>query len=143
MSEVNAAAPSVGVRLSAVKRQTVEWLWKGRVPLGKITLIDGDPGLGKSLLTLDLIARITRGKKLPDGSAGFEGGVVLLSAEDGLADTIRPRLEAAGADLDRVLSMATIRKPDGSERIASISQDLQEIVNAVREVGAVLVVIDP
>lgn len=135
--------PSLGIRLSSVKREPIEWLWRHRIPLGKLTLVDGDPGLGKSLMTLDLASRITRGDKLPDGSPGLKGGVVLLSAEDGLGDTIRPRLEAAGADLDRVLSLATIRKPDGGDRVAAIPDDLQVIVNAVKEVGAVLVVIDP
>lgn len=135
---------SVGIRLSSVKRERVEWLWQHRIPLGKITLLDGDPGLGKSLATLDLAARITRGDRMPpDGSPGLDGGVVLLNAEDGLADTILPRLEAARANTDRVLSLATIKLPNGTERVTKIPGDLQHIVAGVREIGAKLVIIDP
>jgi hypothetical protein len=70
--------------------------WDQRTPLGKITLLDGDPGLGKSLVSIDLAARLTRGRRMPDGSASLEGDVVMMSAEDGLGDTIRPRLAQFG-----------------------------------------------
>ncbi|MGH7883251.1 MAG: DnaB-like helicase N-terminal domain-containing protein, partial [Candidatus Dormibacteraceae bacterium] len=92
------------IRISEVEREEVEWLWWQRLPLGKVVVLDGDPGLGKSTLTLDLAARVSTGGQMPDGTDSILGGagVVVLSAEDGLADTIRPRLEAAGADLERV-----------------------------------------
>ena len=95
----------VGVSSSEVRGTVVNWLWQGRIPLGKITMLDGDPGLGKSLLTIDLTARVTRGRLMPDDSPGIVGGggVVLLSGEDDAADTVRPRLDAAGADVTRVL----------------------------------------
>ena len=85
-----------GVLLSEVAPERVEWLWQGRIPLGKITLIDGDPGPGKSAAATDLAARVSVGKPWPDGMDCGAGGVVILSAEDGLADTIRPRFDAAG-----------------------------------------------
>jgi hypothetical protein len=87
----------LGTLLSTVKPERVDWLWPGRIPFAKLTIVDGDPGLGKSVLSLDLAARVTRGLPMPfeDREPGEErepAGVVLLSAEDGLADTIRPRL---------------------------------------------------
>lgn len=135
--------PRLGVRLSSVQRERVEWLWDQRIPLGKITLIDGDPGLGKSLLSIDIAARITQGRRMPDGSPGFEGDVVMMSAEDGLGDTIRPRLELAGADLDRVISLATLPAPEGQERVAVIPDDLPHLISVVQETSAALVIIDP
>ena len=101
---MNDEAPKPVVRRVAdVARERVTWLWPGYLPVGKVVVLDGDPGLGKSTLTADLAARVTVGKPMPDGSGGGEpGAVVLLSAEDGLADTIAPRLELAGADLDLV-----------------------------------------
>lgn len=94
------------VRLSQVEEERLYWLWRGRIPLGAITLLDGDPGLGKSLLTLDLAARVSTGREMPDGTPGVEGEgpqrVLLFSAEDDPARTILPRLRAAGADLDLV-----------------------------------------
>jgi putative DNA primase/helicase len=82
---------AVLTRLSDVQAEPVTWLWRGRVPRGKMTLLAGDPGLGKSLMLLDLAARITRGGALPGGGEVPVGDVVVLSAEDGPADTIRRR----------------------------------------------------
>ncbi len=143
IAEIVPLRSRLGVRLSDVQRERVEWLWDRRIPLGKITLISGDPGLGKSLMTLDLAARITRGRRMPDGSPGFDGNVVILSAEDGLGDTIRPRLEVAGADLDRVISLATLPTPDGHERMFVIPDDLPQLIEVVKDVNAVLVIVDP
>jgi hypothetical protein len=111
--------------------------------LGKLALVDGDPGLRKSAMTLDLAARLSAGKGFPDGAACEPGGVVLLSAEDGLADTIRPRLDAAGADVDRILSLATVPDENGHERLLSIPEDLELIEKGIRRVSARLVVVDP
>lgn len=89
--------------LASVRAERVRWLWRGRIPRGKVSLIDGDPGLGKSTLMLDLAARVSTASPLPDGDRPeFPADVVVLSAEDGIADVIRPRSEAAGADLQRV-----------------------------------------
>jgi len=100
-----AASPSSllpTVKLSQVQKKPVIWLWPGYVPLGKLTVLDGDPDLGKSTLLLDLAARVSTHGVMPDGKQGVNGGVLLLSAEDGVEDTILPRLLAAGADVDRV-----------------------------------------
>jgi RecA-family ATPase len=97
--------PRTDARLSHTTPERVRWLWPGRIPLGKLTVVEGDPAVGKSTLTLVLAARVTTGSGWPDGQPGTgAASVLLLSAEDGLADTIRPRLEAAGADLDRVVA---------------------------------------
>ena len=70
----NPALPPVGVLLSGVEPETVTWLWPGYIPRGKLSILDGDPGLGKSTLALDLAARLTRGHAMPDGSGGGEPG---------------------------------------------------------------------
>jgi hypothetical protein len=88
--------------LSRIAGEQGEWLWRDRIPAGDLTLFDGDPGTNKSSVALDLAARVSTGREMPDGTTGCQGGVVLLAGEDSLSKTIRPRLDAAGADLSRV-----------------------------------------
>jgi hypothetical protein len=135
------------VRLSDVTPERIDWLWPGRVAIGKPHLIDGDPGLGKSTITLDFAARVSTGKPWPDGQPGGEpAGVVILSAEDDLADTIRPRLDAHDADSGRVLALTGVRTVGDN---GGVSIDLPDIADltAIREaidaVDAKLVIIDP
>lgn len=149
-----------GMIIAEVEPETVRWLWRGRIPLGKVTVLDGDPGLGKSVLTLDLAARVSTGSPMPDGSsADIDGpaGVVILSAEDGLSDTIRPRLDAAGADLARALAVTQVvdlqvrgdyDPNDGQGAIRILRrlptlEDLEAIEEAIAQVGARLLIIDP
>ena len=83
--------------------QPVPWLWPAHIAAGRPMLLDGDPGQGKSLLALDITARLTSGRAMPDGYQPSEPvSVLLLPAEDNLEDTVIPRLLAAGADLNRV-----------------------------------------
>ncbi len=85
-------------RLCDVQAESVSWLWPSRFALGKLALLVGDPAVGKSFLTCELAALVSTGGAWPDGSGNAPcGGVVILNAEDGLADTIKPRLLAAGA----------------------------------------------
>ncbi len=133
----------IGKLLSSVEPEEVSWLWPSWLALGKLALVDGDPGLGKSAMTLDLAARVSAGKAFPDGAECKPAGVVLLSAEDGLADTIRPRLDAAGADTSKILALATVPDENGHERLLSIPEDLGLIEKGIRRVGARLVVVDP
>jgi hypothetical protein len=133
----------IGRLLSGVEPEEVSWLWPSWLALGKLALVDGDPGLGKSAMTLDLAARVSAGKPFPNGAECEPAGVVLLSAEDGLADTIRPRLDAAGADTSRILTLATVPDEDGHDRLVSIPEDLGLIEKGIRRVGARLVVVDP
>src|ERR1700704_3468488 len=87
--------------ISEVRSQKSEFLGMG-IPFGELSLLDGDPGTNKSSLSLALAARLSSGKAMPDGTMIERGGVLLLVAEDSLAKTVRPRLEAAGADLSRI-----------------------------------------
>jgi hypothetical protein len=123
--------------------ERVRWLWKGRIALGKLNLVDGDPGTGKSAATTDLAARVTIGKPWPDGMGCEAGGVVILSAEDGLADTIRPRFDAAGGDPYRAVAVSTVPDAEGNERQIAIPDDLHVIEAAIERVDAVLVIVDP
>jgi hypothetical protein len=89
----------VTCNLADVVPEKVEWLWPGRIAIGKLTLIAGEPGLGKSQLSIAIAAAVTTGAAWPDGSGRAPlGSVIILSAEDGVADTIRPRFDAAGGD---------------------------------------------
>ena len=107
-------------------------------------MLDGDPGLGKSLITLDLAARVSSGREMPDGSRGAltaPARVVLLSAEDDPADAIRPRLNAAGAD-PALISMLTYVVGADGPRLPSLA-DIDTVRDAVLHTGARFVIIDP
>ena len=129
--------------LSDVAPEPVRWLWPGRIPLGKLTILDGDPGLGKSTLTLDLAARVTTGRQMPDGADGLTdpAGVVLLSCEDDLADTVRPRLDVAEAKVSRIVHLSGVKDAEGT-RLPTIA-NLPALQQAIDAVDARLVVIDP
>lgn len=142
------AKPSVpipGVLASEVTPERVAWLWQNHIPFGKVTIFDGDPDLAKSTVSLDLAARLTHGSRMPDGTdcGCSPSGVVIVSLEDGIADTIRPRLEAAGAALVRVRIVSTIKGADGIERTPTLPVDLPYIEAAIQDVKAKLVVLDP
>lgn len=90
-------------RLSEIEAKPVCWLWPGRIARGKLTIIAGNPGLGKSQITASLAAVVTTGGRWPvDRHPSKASDVIFLTAEDDVADTLRPRLEAAGADVRRV-----------------------------------------
>ena len=130
----NDTSPPPFTLMSAVKPQKTQWLWRNRIPLGEITLIDGDPGTNKSGLTDDLAARVSTGQKMPDGTPGIRGGVLLLIGEDSIAKTVLLRLEAASADLNRIAVLHDgVMIPDG----------LNDIEIAARRLRAKLLVIDP
>jgi hypothetical protein len=124
------------VCLADVEREPVEWLWPGYILYGKLTILDGDPGMGKSTLLLDIAARVSAGAPMPNGSICRPGGVLLLTAEDGLGDTVRPRLEAAGADLTRVAAIC-------ADKLPSLPESVESIKKKILEIEAKLVVIDP
>jgi hypothetical protein len=132
------------VTLADVEPEQVEWLWAGRIPRGKLTLLDGDPGLGKSTVAYDIAARVTRGLPMPGETVGVTAAdVVIMTHEDGLADTIRPRLGAADADLRRVHAIQDIPTGAGGARLPVLPEDLRAIVAAVEARAAALLVIDP
>lgn len=138
------------IRLDKVEPSVVRWLWESRIALGKLTLIAGDPGLGKSFLTLDLCARVSTGAAFPgeryaDGRPmdRLPGVAILLSAEDDPADTIRPRLEAAGADLRRVALVRGV-KTVGPDRAFNLRTDIGYLRGMCKaEPETKLIVIDP
>lgn len=142
------ASRVVVVRIADVVREEVRWLWYPRIPRRRLTLVEGDPGLGKSFLTTRLVGAVTRGHGLPD-SAGEPVGpanVLILTAEDGLGDTVRPRLEAAGADLARVFAVTgvAVANGKGGEREFPISLvNVTALGEAMEQHRPALVVVDP
>jgi hypothetical protein len=132
-------------RLSDVAPEALRWLWPGRVPAGKITVLDGDPGLGKSTLLCELVARVSRGDALPGGDSepAAPRGVLLFSAEDDVFDTIRPRIDAAGGDPQRIVVFVAV--PDGTEtgRPFALPRDLPILDAVVEKADAALVIFDP
>ncbi|HMF15144.1 MAG TPA: AAA family ATPase, partial [Gemmataceae bacterium] len=134
-------------RVEDVKKLPVEWLWNARVPRGMVSLCDGDPGCGKSTLSCDLAARVSRGWAMPsepaDGQVKKPAGVLLLNAEDDPERTIRPRLDAASADVKRVHILTAIRLGADDERPPVLPYDLPLIEDFIRDEGIALVVVDP
>jgi len=131
------------LRLSDLTDAPIDWLWPGRLAAGTLALLDGDPGQGKSLLTLDLAARLSMGRPWPDGQpVAAPADVLLLACEDSLQQTVRARLGAAGADLERI-HVCQVRSPAGEKRWPTFPDDLPLVAAALRTTGARLVVIDP
>jgi len=130
------------VKVSDVHREAVSWLRKCRIARGKINLIEGDPGEMKSWLTQYLAAGVTVGTGFPGDEQCEPANVVLMSAEDGAGDTIRPHLEDMGADLDRVTLLQGMVDAQGKESFLSLA-DLDVIESAIKLVNPALLVVDP
>lgn len=125
------------ISLATIAPERVTWLWTGRLAVGKVTVLDGLPGAGKSTVTCDLAARVSRGQRFPgDTFARPAGGVIFLAAEDGIGDTMVPRLLAAGADLARCHVWRT-------DALPSLPDDVGSIEVAIRAHGARLLICDP
>jgi len=120
---------------SSVSVRKVDWLWYPYIPYGKLSIIQGDPGCGKSTLIMHLIACITSGKPLPNGTIIKPHNVIYQCSEDGVADTIKPRLEMAGADCDKVAYI--------NEDLFGFSIDDEIVRNTITNLKAKLLVIDP
>lgn len=121
---------------SNVTPKAVEWLWYPYIPLGKLTVIQGDPGDGKSTFVLNMVALLTSGLPMPDGFMPDCNRVAVYQcAEDGIADTIKPRLEDAGANCDRVAYII-------DDNIALTLED-GRIETVIRDTGASVFIIDP
>jgi putative DNA primase/helicase len=135
----------VSRRASDIAPESVEYIWPGRIARGKHTTIGGEPGSGKSQITIDITATVTTGGTWPCGEGHSPvGNVILFSAEDGAADTIVPRLIAAGADRERVHIVSGVRNADGSRRALDLQSDLALLEQTIIEIGDVmLIVIDP
>ena len=123
------------VRMSDVQLQEVKWLWKPYIPFGKVTIIQGDPGEGKTTFALRLAAACSSGTALPGMEITEPFNVIYQTAEDGLGDTIKPRLIEAGADESRVLNICEDTDP--------LSLSDERIERAINETGARLMILDP
>ena len=123
------------IRMSDVELTPVEWLWKPYLPFGKLSVLQGNPGEGKTYFAMHLAATCTNGKLLPNMERMEPFNVIYQTAEDGLGDTVKPRLIEAGADLDRVLVI------DDSDVQLTLSDE--RIEKAIIENNARLVIIDP
>jgi hypothetical protein len=133
------------VRLSDLTAEPVDWLWPGYLAAGKPTLLDGDPDEGKSLITLDVVARLTAGRAMPDGYQPPRPETVLLLAggEDAARDAIMPRLQAAGADMTRVYRFEGHARGGGLTRPPVFPEDAVDVRDLLRELEARLLVADP
>ncbi|HEY2414663.1 MAG TPA: AAA family ATPase [Pirellulaceae bacterium] len=170
-----AASVAGALPLESIAHHGVQWLWPRRVPIGKVTLLVGDPGLGKSLVALDIAARVSTGAPWPDEAPrsqnstlptpdselslsttplppeprtlNLPASVLLLSAEDDLADTIRPRLDAAGADCSRIMVIPSFlgSSCDGAvPREHELRRDLARLRTLIEAMNNCrLIIIDP
>jgi len=124
--------------------EKINWLWPGRLARGKHTCIAGEPGTGKSQLSIAIIAAVTTGGEWPCGEGRSPlGNVIILNAEDGAADTIVPRALAAGADLKRIHIVSAVND-DTHRRAFNLQKDIEVLERKITEIGdVVLVIIDP
>jgi hypothetical protein len=133
----------VVVRLADVEPEAVDWLWPRRLACGKLTLVIGEPGGGKTYFVIDCGARVTRGQPWPDGPAPAPGAVIVLTSEDGIADTLRPRLDHQGGDPNLVHVLRAVRV-DGHELPFSLERDLPQLARVLTErPDTSLVILDP
>jgi hypothetical protein len=137
------------VRVGRVPMKRIEWLWPDRLAIGKLSLLAGEPGMGKSMMTADMIARITTGEPWPDGGAArAPGSAMLLTTEDEIEDTIKPRLIAAGGDANQLAVVRSVRDGD-ARRGFNLTADLPALEAALDAMDATdyepvrLIVIDP
>lgn len=130
-------------RFEDIEEEETLWLWPDRLPAGEIVVIAGDPGLGKSTVTLDWTAAVSTGRAWPDGEPCEQGGVLLVSCEDSLTKTVKKRLRQAGASMDRVrhLDGAADGKAFGLEDISTLRDAVAQVQE---ECGSCrLIIIDP
>ena len=124
------------IKMSDVQLQEIEWLWYPFIPYGKLTIIQGDPGDGKTTLVLNIAAKLSKGEGLDENMQIAEPiNIIYQTAEDGLADTVKPRLELAGADCEKIMVI------DESEK--SLSMIDERLEEAIVKTGARLLILDP
>jgi hypothetical protein len=146
--EAGTASPLQSRCMADIERKEVTMLWAGRFPLGELSIIAGSPGLGKSMVSLDMAARITTGRPWSDAlddTSQPVGRVLLLSVEDDLGSVVRPRLEAAGADLSKIITIDGFTHPStGILTPFAASTDLHYLEDMIADLGDCrLVIVDP
>jgi AAA domain len=139
----NVGVRRASIKLSSIAAKKIEWLWEHTIPLGKPTGIIADPGIGKSILIRDLAARVTVGRPFPDGSPCQPGTVVFIDDENGIADTIRPSIDAQGGHADKVV-IFKLQNSAEAEVQFDIGAHINELREEIREhADTRMVVIDP
>ena len=124
------------IKLSEIQSQEVSWLWFPFIPYGKLTIVQGDPGDGKTTFVLNIAAKLSKGEDIDSEMKLTEPlNVIYQSAEDGLADTVKPRLEQAGADCGKISVI--------DEKIKSLSMIDERLEQAIIKTGAKLLILDP
>lgn len=123
------------INMRDVEVEPIYWLWYPFIPYGKVTIIQGDPGEGKTTRVLQIIARLTKGESIIDENKNLPINVIYQTAEDGLADTIKPRLLSADADCSKVLVI--------DDRDTPLTMRDVRLEQAIVETNAKLVVLDP
>jgi len=124
------------IKMSEVQSQEIEWLWYPFIPYGKLTIVQGDLGDGKTTLILNIAAKLSKGEGLHNDMKLTEPmNIIYQTAEDGLADTVKPRLEKAGADCERIVVI------DESDKSLSMADERLE--EAIIQTGARMLILDP
>jgi len=126
-----------------VQPKTITWLWPGRFPVGKFCMLAGDPGLGKSYMALDIAARVSLGGEWPDGGGVLRGNVLIISVEDGMADTIVPRLIKLGADLSNVQIIEAEVTSNEDIKSFNLTDHLLLLEEQVLAFNASVLILDP
>jgi hypothetical protein len=137
---------AVLVRLADVEPEAVEWQWRNRIARGKLTLFVGDVGAGKTYVTTDIIARVSRGRAWPDAdgaAAELPGHCLWMTSEDGIADTLRPRIDQQDGDPARVDVLRAVKLDTGGEAAFNLERDLLALDRAVATHDTRVVVLDP
>lgn len=139
-AKLHRTAGGVGYQIaSEVQPEEIKWLWKNRIARGKLNFLAGPADQGKSQITCDLVARVTNGTEWPNNEGKItpadHGSVIMLSAEDDAADTLVPRLKAAGADMDKVFIVSMMVRPlqGKAERMFNIGEDIAKLTEIIKE----------
>lgn len=144
MEEVCAESGLDIVCLADIKPEVVRWLWPPYIAKGKMTILGGTPGLGKTHAAIDIAAHVSTGTAFPGGFKPDEGHILILTGEDGLADTIRPRLDAAGADVSNVHAIRGRRDAKTGEVLPiSLGETVDELERVLNMTEADLLIVDP